>query len=243
MLPSDNHDFIGRVIDLSIVSMSFESYEEIEKYGDAKYVLDVNFAVSNIIERVESLNLVGSLLWPKPLPNYTSSFPISSFEWLTIAADVFLMRYISVLDCAIILTNEVYECGLERRRCSIEALKKNGVDKGIIEILRDIHNDQGALREERNARFHHGIERAFTSDDLAFRVAERLNMRGEYEDGRKINVRRTFKEGLVELQKEFNTVCRKLVRRLDRLYDILYLEFNIRFSPKFQAGFGAQQRR
>jgi hypothetical protein len=218
--------------------MHFESYDKLANYPDCKYVCDVNIEVSTLVRRVESLNLLGSLLWPEPLPSDPYGLPISLFEWLTVTADVFLMRYISVLDCAIILTNEVYECGLERRKCSIENLKKKGVSPGVIALLNELQNDQGDLRDERNARFHHGLERALTGDDTVFQLAARLKLRGKYEDGRRINVQRTFKEGLVDLQREFNPVSRRLVRRLDRLYDLLGPEFDNRFAPKYKVGYG-----
>lgn len=239
-LPSDAHPFIGCVYDLNVIKIDFDSYDELASYPDCKYVFHVDIKVSTLVRRVESLNLVGSMLWPKPLPSDLYGLPISLFEWLTVTADVFLMRYISVLDCAIILTNEVYECGLERRRCSIENLRKKGVAAGVIALLSELQDDQGDLRDERNARFHHGVERALTADDAVFRIAAVHNMRGAYEDGRRINIQRTFKEGLVDLQREFNRVSRRLVRQLDRLYDLLGAEFDNRFSPKFKAGLGGQ---
>jgi hypothetical protein len=47
---------------------------------------------------------------------------------------------------------------------------------------------------------------------------------------------------LVDLQREFNRVSRRVVRQLDRLYDLLGAEFDNHSSPKFKAGFGGQQR-
>jgi hypothetical protein len=240
MLSSDKHPFIGRIYDLSVVEMSFDSYAKLASYTDCKYVFHVNGALSTLVQRVESLNMVGSLLWPNPLPNDSSGLSISLFEWLTVAADVFLMRYISVLDCVVIVTNEVYECGLERRKCSIENLKRKGVATGIIALLTELQTDQGDLRDERNARFHYGAERALTVDDDIFRFASAFKVQGTFADGRRINVQRTFKEELVDLQREFNRVGRALVRQLDRLYDLLGVEFENRFAPKFKVGFGAK---
>jgi hypothetical protein len=136
----------------------------------------------------------------------------------------------------------VCECGLEPRKCSIENLKKKGVAAGVIALLNELQNDQGDLRNERNARFHHGAERALTADDDTFRVAATFKVRGTSADGRRINVQRTFKEGLVDLQREFNRVSRRLVRQLYRLYELLGAEFDNRFSPKFKVGFGWEQR-
>ncbi len=53
--------------------------------------------------------------------------------------------------------------------------------------------------------------------------------------GRRINVKRSFKEGLIKLQREFNTATRKLVRHLDAFYDLVGIEFESRFAPRIRA--------
>ena len=160
--------------------------------------------------------------------------------WATVE-DIFLMRYISVVDCALLLSNEIFETGLERRKCSIGNLKKQGIPRRVISLLEELRADQGVLRDERNARFHHGIERGITGDDMTFQTAALFEHRGRGirgldQDGRRINVERSFREGLVEQQREFNQVTRKLVSQLERLYDQLGTEFETRFIPRFRAG-------
>ena len=240
-LPSDEHPFVGRIFDLSIIGEHFDTYEELASHADCKYAFDVNEELSVLTRRVESLNLAGSLLWPAPVPSNFKEFPVSRYEWLTIAADVFLMRYISVCDCALLLTNVIFELGLEARQCTLGNLKKRGIPKELMTLLEQIQTDQGALRNERNSRFHHGAERGFSEDDATFRMASQFEhgangIRGTGQDGRRINVARSFREGLVELQREFNRATRKLVRQLDRLYDLLGAEFEAKFSPRFRVG-------
>lgn len=242
ILPSDTHSFIGRVYDLSIVQYNFETYEDLASHPDCKYAFHVNIEMSNLTRRVESLNLVGSILWPAPVPENFSQFPMSRHEWLMIGADVFLMRYISVVDCALLLTNEIFECRLAPRDCSLKNLRKAGVPSRIAASLKALLDDQGALRDERNARFHHGAERRHTVDDISFRIAalwehQGSAMTGIGRDGCRINVSRSFNEGLVELQREFNHSTRQLVRRLDELYDALAPEFESRFVPRFDIRF------
>ncbi|MEW5993452.1 MAG: hypothetical protein AB1744_03555 [Candidatus Zixiibacteriota bacterium] len=249
VLPSDTHKFVGRIYDLSIVAYHFESYAQLAEHADCKYAFDVNGDLEALVRRVESLNMVGDMLWPKPLPANFADFPISRYEWLTVSADVFLMRYISVVDCALILVNTVHETDLEPRKCSLENLKKGGVPGGVIDHLNRMLDDQGALRAERNARFHHGEERGFTQDDQSFRLGARFEawgggLTGCDRFGRKLNIERSFREGLVNLQGEFNRATRKLVRNLNLLYDLLFIEFETRFSPRFRAGpFGHLARR
>jgi hypothetical protein len=240
VLASDRHAFIGRIFDLSIVQLHFETYEQLARYPDCKYAFDANLEISSLVRRVESLNLAGNLLWPEPLPSEFKDFPVSRYEWLTVAADVFLMRYVSVVDCAMLLVNSVFELGLDRRQCSIAKLRKEGVPEEVLQILEEMIRDQGDLRKERNARFHHGAERGFTADDQTFRITALIEHRwggvgGEDGFGRKLNMKRMFKEGLVEVQREFNRVTRRLVLQLDRLYDQLWPTFEARFGPRIQS--------
>jgi hypothetical protein len=102
VLPSDNHEFVGRTYDLSIIGLHFESYEELSKHSDCKSAYDINHVLSTLTRRVESLNIVGAMLWPTKVPMNFKEFPISRYEWLTVSADVFLARYISVVDSAMI---------------------------------------------------------------------------------------------------------------------------------------------
>lgn len=240
ILRSDEHEFVSRIYGLSIIAYQFDNYEALAEHPDCKYAIDVYDHLSVLTGRVESLNMVGDLLWPEVLPNKLSGLPVSAYQWLMIAADVFLMRYISVVDCALILSNAVYECGLDVRKCSLDNLRKRGVPATVCGIMEAMLVDQGELRAERNARFHHGFERDFTEDDQTFRIAAFLlhqtgGVSGTDKFNRKIDVEKFVKEGLVELQREFNRTTRRLVRRLDRLYETLGKEFEARFGPRIRA--------
>lgn len=250
MVVSDNHGFVGRIYELSIVAYHFDSYDELARHPDCKYAFHVNQTLRSVTRRVESLNLAGDMLWPEHVPKDFKDFPVSRYDWLTIAADVFLMRFISVVDCALILASDVYETGLDPQKCSIAELGKAGVPSTVLSVLKGMKKDQGDLRPERNARFHHGAERAFTDDSATFRMAAHFERRGNGvlghdQRGRRINVERSFKEGLVELQREFNAATRKLVRHLDEFYDLAGFEFERRFTPRIRAathGLNARSR-
>lgn len=251
ILPSDDHSFVGRLYDLGIVTLNFDSYGELAKHADCKYAVDVLDTLERLTRRVESLNLAGDLLWPNPIPEDFQQLPINQYEWLVVTADVYLMRYISVVDCALLLVNEVFETGVAPHLCTLAAMRKKGVPSRVLDVLGELTKDQGTLRTERNARVHHGEERTFTVDDSTFRLAAQFNHRGKgmvghdfY--GRPINVQRSFKEGLVGLQRTFNRTTRRLVRQLDRLYDELWCEFEDRFGPLVAAathGLNAGSRR
>jgi hypothetical protein len=238
-MPSDRHSFIGRIFDLSIVAYNFDSYAELSRFPDCKYAIDVNHALTGLTRRVESLNMVGDMLWPQHIPSDFGSFPVSRYEWLAIATDVFLIRYVSVVDCVLLLVNEVFELGHKRQDCTLRAIKKT-VPTDIYKLLDALVAAQGQLRSERNQRVHHGSERDFTDDDTTFRLASRFErwangMKGRDRLDRPVNVRRSFNEGLVSLQRDFNQVTRGSKRQLDEIYDTLRGEFEARFGPRIRA--------
>ena len=240
VLPSDKHAFVGRIFELSIIGMHFETYEELSQHSDCKYVFDLNVQLTSLVRRVESLNLAGDLLWPKGLPPDFSKFPISRYEWLTVAADVFLVRYVSVVDCAMLLVNSVFEGGLNPKQCSIANLRKKGMPEKVLNILEEMIRDQGSLRLERNARFHHGAERGFTDDNETFRLTASMEhrlggVRGNDRFGRKLNMARMLNEALVSLQREFNRATRRLVPQVDRLYSQLWPAFEAKFGPRIRS--------
>lgn len=252
IVSSDSHGFIGRLYDLGIVSLNFDAYEELCQSPDCKYAVDSVHWAKNLAYRLESLNLVGDLLWPKPTPKSFKEMPVSRYQWLTIAADVFLMRYVSVVDCALLLVNQIYQLGLLPRSCTMQRVTKASISAELADHIRSMFEQQESVRTERNARVHHGFERAFTDDDRTFKTASLFNdklngMVGTDMYGRKIDVDLSFREGLVRLQRDFNHNVREIEQQLDRLYDLLWNVFEERFGPLIAAAThgmnaGAKQR-
>ncbi|MCE7798572.1 hypothetical protein LWE61_18735 [Sphingobium sufflavum] len=240
IVSSDSHGFIGRLYDLGIVSLNFDTYEEVCQFPDCKYAIDSVQWVENLAYRVESLNLAGDLLWPKPVPKSFKEMPVSRYQWLTIAADVFLMRYVSVVDCALLLVNQIYQLNLPPRSCTVQKVLKASISAELACHIRHMFEQQESVRSERNARIHHGFERDFTDDDRTFKTASLFNdklngMVGTDIYGRNIDVDLSFREGLVNLQRDFNRHVREIEKQLDRLYDLLSDEFEERFAPLIAA--------
>jgi hypothetical protein len=240
VISSDKHGFVGRVYDLSMIGLHFDSYDELSRYSDCKYAYDTNYWLSNLVTRVESLNMAGNMLWLDPVPKTFGNLPLTRYEWLSVATDVFLMRYVSVIDCSLLLVNQVFRLGLAPTECTMPQLRRKGLPSSVNDHLRLMRNEQETLRLERNARIHHGDEREFTDDDHAFKTASLLcdrynGVRGSDQHGRRINVDRSFKEGLVGLQRDFNKSTRLLQQQLIGLYDLLWKEFEDHFGPLIRA--------
>ena len=250
VVASDDHPFVGRIFDLSVVQLNFESWDELASYPDCKYAFYCNMRISNLVRRVESLNMVGDLIWVDPDAWVEGKQFIDRYSWLDVASDALLMRLISVHDCSLHLVNDVFELGLDPHRCTIKELKKNGAPSVLVDLLTAQRDDHRDLREERNSRIHQGWERVHSSCDQTFKIASTFehkghSIKGKDSNGKTINLNRYMKEGLVELQRDHNAALKVLSRRLDQIYDRLHPEFSQRFGLKFndpETGFGHRQR-
>jgi|WetSurMetagenome_2_1015567.scaffolds.fasta_scaffold97838_2 hypothetical protein len=239
IVPSDTSWFVGRVFDLSILGMWFDSYEELEPFPDIRYAFQVNQRTTLMVDRVESLNRVGNLLWPSKA-DLKSKFPMSRYDWLSLITDLFLVRLISVFDCCLLLTNEILELGLDARNCKIHTLTKNGAPPSITIALQRLLDDQEKVRIERNYRVHEAWGQDLTEDDIIFRsLAQMEYLCGTKEcqnpDGSKTHIRVFYNAARDGLRKEFNKNCRTLVEHLDPIYSLLSSEFEVRFSAKWRS--------
>ncbi len=248
IVSSDNHGFVGRIFDLSVVGMSFDNYEEAAKFPDAKYALDVNERTSFLTQRVESLNHIGDLLWPKA-PVRIKALPISAYEFCNFILDAFLMRTVSILDCCCLLAVEVLELDLKPQQSDIERIRKASGNHLCCEKLQAISDLQLELRTERNVRFHRGEEEPFTDDDLTFKMVALFSYRGRGmtgtdRHGRKINLKKSYDLAIDHLRRKFEATVKSLRSALDDFYDVLSDEVEKRFEPKFRAkgSFGRKYR-
>ena len=132
--------------DLSIVSLNFDGYDELAQYLDCKYAIDTNYWLTGLAWRVESLNMVGDMLWLDPVPRNFRDLALTRYQWLTVTTDVFLTRYISVIDCALLLVNEVYRLGLPPKKCTLQNLKKKALPDAVADHLALMLDEQEVLR-------------------------------------------------------------------------------------------------
>lgn len=80
------------------------------------------------------------------------SLPITLHEWLTAAVDVFLTRFIPVVDCSLQLVNAVFQTDLPPPDCKIRKRKQAGVPTAVIDHLGLMLDEQAKLRKERRSR-------------------------------------------------------------------------------------------
>ena len=236
IIDSDASHFVGRVYDLSIVALHFESYEDLASFPDAKYAFDVNERTSLLTRRVESLNHVGELLWPKK-PTEVGSLSVSAYEYCNLIHDSFLMRMISVLDCCCLLLAEVIELKMSPRQVNLGSLRKLVPANLCLVRLERLSDLQMSLRSERNIRFHRGEEQWLTDDDETFKIAalwahRGQPMTGEDRHGRSLDLNRFYRLAIDHLRSKFKSNSKVLTKALDEFYEGLNLDFEERFRAK-----------
>ena len=219
--------------------LPFETYADASIHPDAKYVLDINERATLLTRRVESLNHVGQLLWPRESVS-ASALPLSAYEYCNLIQDAFLMRIVSVVDCCALLLAEVLELNIPPREVKLSRIQKLYPEHSCVSALDRLSRQQKELRTERNFRIHAGEEKHFTDDDTTFKIASFWAghgnpMTGEDQHGRAINIDRSFRVAIGQLRVKFNEGSRMLVASLDGFYDQLNEEFEGRFKEKCRA--------
>jgi hypothetical protein len=227
---------VGRIFDLSIVDLHFGPNENPDIYPDIKYVRDVLGGIKTLTDRVDSLNLVSEMIWKSP-EEISNNGIVDTYNYFLICDDLFLIRFVSILDCALILVNMVYELGLQNQSCTLNNIKQASIEDQAIDAISYIYETQGKIRNERNSRVHHGQENPFTTDDMTFISSARSTFYGNGicgEDifGKEIDLRNFIKEAQLMHQKRFTEYTDHMTGSLNLLYDMLWLEFEKRFHHK-----------
>lgn len=130
-----------------------------------------SMSMRSLVHRVEALNTAGDLMWSSPHQWLPKQQAINRYAWLKVAADVFLMRLISVYDGLLFCANDIFEMELEPHLWVLKDLKKQAVLSEVLKIMGAFRDTHEELRYERNSRVHQGWERSFGSCDQSFKMA------------------------------------------------------------------------
>jgi len=243
-ISSDDHKLIGRIYDLSIAGLHFDDYADAEKYPDVIYALTVNNRASLLTKRIESLNHVGDILWPRRRIR-PKLLPMSAYEYCNFIQDVLLMRTISILDCCCLLTVAILELDIIPRQTTIDRIRNASNSHPSSDKLKAISDLQFEFRTERNMRFHRAEEEPLTDDDVTFKIAALYAFQGQGITGndrhdRNIDLTKSYDEAIDNIRNKFRNNIKLLKRPINELYDCLIGEFNTRFSTKFRdpSGYG-----
>jgi len=234
----DDHTFVGRVNDLSVVGLNFDSSDQFEKFEDINYALWTNYWLSALVNRVHSLNI------PIDMTKYTveQAFvrhnPLGAYDWLNVTEDVFLMRSSSVVDCLLILMNEIEEIGETPKKCVLNRLQKKGLSKASVDQVDAINIHLTNHKNERNERFHHGLDNEFTDDDRVLKLKSNMIKYGTDINTSNIPAEKQpevlFKKVQSELGKKYSKIAKIIADSIYVAFDKLEPEFESRFSDKYK---------
>ena len=200
-------------------------------------------------DALESLRIIQKLFSIETFPVKTRvGSNIGREEWLRLSIDVGLFRFASIRDQAQNLVAVLYELDLPSRKRSLRDIKRKGVPREVVDLLKGIGSVGEDLRNERNARAHDGRRRPLGHDwffkpfsmheastgDLS--TEPRTNIL-DWVDEELVTIERGSDydfvadyEGLVDgLAGEFLPEYRTLTTKVTELVDLLAIEFTDRY--------------
>lgn len=143
------------------------TFEELEAEAPHRaYVVDAYSRMARLVDVLRSLSVVEKLLSFDDFPVVTPAGKIHREAWLRVANDTYLVRITAVRDCLFLLTATVFELDLRDRDVTLRALKARIEDDGIVGVLDRIARTAPDVREQRDMKFHRGVERDFDEAGL-----------------------------------------------------------------------------
>jgi len=130
------------------------------------YVVDTYSRLSRLVEVLRSLAVVERLLSVENFPIDTPDGKIHREAWLRVANDAYLARITAVRDCLFLLAASVFELDLKDRDINLKSLKVHIKHPEVIALLQRIAETGRHTRDERDLKFHRGIERDFDERGL-----------------------------------------------------------------------------
>ena len=231
---------VGRVFDLAQpLQLGFQSWEQVREYKDAEYVLSVFFPMDFLYSRFESFQAILTLLEQDFTSEQVQALKTSRHQWLNLIRDSFLMRYSSIFDCTLILSNSVCELNLSYEKCTLYHLRRSGLPDDLIAQLEAFHGQIKRIVSERNERFHRGWEKTVSQQEQIFKIASSFEVSGNSlvgsdEHGHPINLESMFSEAITEFSAEAFTALRELQEVAVTTLDILEPYFESKFLDYFR---------
>jgi hypothetical protein len=141
------------------------TWEQLEAQAPHRaYVVDCYSRSARLVRVLRSLSTVEKMLSVDIFPVVTPGGKIHGEEWFRAALDVCLARITAVRDCLFLLTATVFELDLADREVTMKNLRKQIGRSDVIALLERIAETGRHTRDERDKKFHRGVERDF--DDM-----------------------------------------------------------------------------
>lgn len=230
------HPFICRLSDLCVVQLSFETWSDVEKYEDVLYTLLVGGWTDKLSTRVRSFERIEEFL-DHNLSEIGKTNPATILE---MARDALHLRLVSVLDILNLVVNVVFELNIENKSATFGNISRKVADKRVLRPLGVANSKLTTVKDDRDARVHHGTERTHDENDDGFRVAALWETWGRRivmhdQKGNVIPLTQMYDSRRHELTELLRNQFLSFSNEIHEVLDICSNEFEARFSKKIAA--------
>ena len=214
-------------------------YDELCK--EKIYIIDVFYAISDILNTIDQLEYVPIFLRRFPIRKYYAEEGISHPKYLRYHIENHFIRLSTLSDQIAILVNEIFNLGLPHKKCSIELLLeiKHLKNTEILKLLKSLRKGIQGVKTIRNDIIHRGIfvDKEFSEIEkihLIYEDVETKNNIISYADVRSIT-REYIKEKIDFLVKNNDTIfgyLNLLFNSLDSIFDKKLSELKVPSEDK-----------
>lgn len=205
------------------------------------YVVHVYSRVARLVEVLRSLSVVEKLLSMNQFPVDTPDGGIHREAWLRVAIDTGLARITAVRDCLFLLTATVLEFDGPDRSVTLATLRRATSQPELVDVLTRIAEAARDTRDERDLKFHRGIEREF--DDAGhYKHLSVIELWGEGKFDGKLrahdtgevtwDLRKVHEDAVDTVRTEMREAAHMLIDLCLDLFDLLQPEYDGRWAAR-----------
>jgi hypothetical protein len=217
------------------------TFEQLETEAPHRaYVVDCYSRTSRLVKVLRSLSTVEKLLALDAFPVVTPAGKIHREEWFRAALDICLARVTAVRDCLFLLIATVFEVDLLDRDVTLKKLRKNIGRQDLIALLDGIAATARETRDERDRKFHRGVERDFDELGLYHSISI-LEMYGSANTtveshppggGPTWDLKTVHADAVATVRTELRAAASALIELTLDLFDILIDEYDTRWAAR-----------
>jgi hypothetical protein len=217
------------------------TWEELEAEAPHRaYVVECHSRSARLVKMLRSLSTVEKMLSCDSFPVVTPTGKIHREEWFRAALDICLARVTAVRDCLFLLTATVFELDLPDREVTLKVLRKHITRTDVIALLARVADTGRDTRDERDKKFHRGVERDFDGLGL-YHTISILEMYGSSNtaveshpsgSGPTWDLKTVHAEAVAKVQKEMRIAGQSLIDLGLDLFDILIDEYDARWAAR-----------
>ncbi len=217
------------------------TWEQLEAEAPHRaYVVDCYSRSARLVRVLRSLSTVEKMLSVDMFPVVTPGGKIHREEWFRAALDVCLARITAVRDCLFLLTATVFELDLADREVTMKNLRKQIGRSDVIALLERIAETGRDTRDERDKKFHRGVERDFDDMGLYHNISI-IEMYGGANttveshppgSGPTWDLKMVHGEAVATVRTELRSTAQALIDLALELFDILFEEYDARWAAR-----------